>query len=313
MFACTLFGIDRQVYYRRIKRTSSRKLIASEVISLVLKIRNTMPRIGAKKLYYLLKIQLNQLKIGRDKFIDILRANHLLLTPRRSYHITTNSHHRFRKHENLILDLKICRPEQVWVSDITYVGKRENPCYLSLITDAYSKKIMGFYVADNMNTKSSLTALKNAIKQRRDKGKTLIHHSDRGLQYCSDQYQKLLYKNNIRCSMTQNSDPYENAVAERINGILKQEFNIDKFNQQLAVMKILIKDAIDLYNNERPHYSNYMLTPNQMHKQNIVEMRTYKTKTPAKKSSYRCLIKYICLIICIDYLGLVINLNFANK
>jgi transposase InsO family protein len=283
MFACTLFGIDRQVYYRRIKRTSSRKLIASEVISLVLKIRNTMPRIGAKKLYYLLKIQLNQLKIGRDKFIDILRANHLLITPRRSYHITTNSHHRFRKHENLILDLKICRPEQVWVSDITYVGKRENPCYLSLITDAYSKKIMGFYVADNMNTKSSLTALKNAIKQRRDKGKTLIHHSDRGLQYCSDQYQKLLYKNNIRCSMTQNSDPYENAVAERINGILKQEFNIDKFNQQLAVMKILIKDAIDLYNNERPHYSNYMLTPNQMHKQNIVEMRTYKTKTPAKK------------------------------
>ncbi|WPO78915.1 IS3 family transposase [Flavobacterium sp. KACC 22761] len=283
MFACTLFGIDRQVYYRRIKRTSSRKLIASEVISLVLKIRNTMPRIGAKKLYYLLKIQLNQLKIGRDKFIDILRANHLLITPRRSYHITTNSHHRFRKHENLILDLKICRPEQVWVSDITYVGKRENPCYLSLITDAYSKKIMGFYVADNMNTKSSLTALKNAIKQRRDKGKTLIHHSDRGLQYCSDQYQKLLYKNNIRCSMTQNSDPYENAVAERINGILKQEFNIDKFNQQLAVMKILIKDAIEVYNNERPHYSNYMLTPNQMHKQNIVEMRTYKTKTPAKK------------------------------
>lgn len=284
MFACTLFGIDRQVYYRRIKRTSSRKLIASEVISLVFKIRNTMPRIGARKLYYLLKNQLNQLKIGRDKFIDILRANHLLIKPKRSYHITTNSHHRFRKHQNLILDLKICRPEQVWVSDITYIGKRENPCYLSLITDAYSKRIMGFNVADNMNTQSSLTALKNAIKQRREKEKALIHHSDRGLQYCSDQYQKLLYKNNIKCSMTQNSDPYENAVAERINGILKQEFNIDKFNQQLAVMKVLVKDAIDIYNNQRPHYSNYMLTPNQMHKQNIVEMRTYKRKTPARKA-----------------------------
>lgn len=283
MFACTLFGIDRQVYYRRIKRTSSRKLIASEVISLVLKIRNTMPRIGAKKLYYLLKSQLNQFKIGRDKFIDILRANHLLIQPKRSYHITTNSHHRFRKHQNLILDLKICRPEQVWVSDITYIGKRENPCYLSLITDAYSKRIMGFNVSDNMNTQSSLIALKNAIKQRREKEKTLIHHSDRGLQYCSDQYQKLLYKNNIKCSMTQNSDPYENAVAERINGILKQEFNIDKFNQQLAVMKVLVKDAIDVYNNQRPHYSNYMLTPNQMHKQNIVEMRTYKRKTPVRK------------------------------
>ena len=143
---------------------------------------------------------------------------------------------------------------------------------------------MGFNVADNMNTQSSLTALKNAIKQRREKEKALIHHSDRGLQYCSDQYQKLLYKNNIKCSMTQNSDPYENAVAERINGILKQEFNIDKFNQQLAVMKVLVKDAIDIYNNQRPHYSNYMLTPNQMHKQNIVEMRTYKRKTPARKA-----------------------------
>jgi putative transposase len=283
MFACTLFGINRQVYYRKIKRTSFRQLIASEVISLVLKIRNTMPRIGAKKLYYLLRSQLNQLKIGRDKFIDILRANHLLIIPKRSYHITTNSHHRFRKHQNQILDLKINRPEQVWVSDITYIGKRENPCYLSLITDAYSKRIMGFNVADNMNTQSSLTALKNAIKQRRDKRKTLIHHSDRGLQYCSDQYQKLLHKNNIKCSMTQNSDPYENAVAERINGILKQEFNIDKFNQQLSVMKVLVKNVIDIYNNKRPHYSNYMLTPNQMHQQKKIEIRTYKRKNTCKK------------------------------
>ena len=283
MFACTLFGINRQVYYRKIKRTSSRQLIASEVISLVLKIRNTMPRIGAKKLYYLLRSQLNQLKIGRDKFIDILRANHLLIIPKRSYHITTNSHHRFRKHQNQILDLKINRPEQVWVSDITYIGKRENPCYLSLITDAYSKRIMGFNVADNMNTQSSLTALKNAIKQRRDKRKTLIHHSNRGLQYCSDQYQKLLHKNNIKCSMTQNSDPYENAVAERINGILKQEFNIDKFNQQLSVMKVLVKNVIDIYNNKRPHYSNYMLTPNQMHQQKKIEIRTYKRKNTCKK------------------------------
>lgn len=283
MFACTLFGIDRQVYYRRIKRTSSRQHLASEVISLVLGIRQTMPRIGAKKLYYLLKVQLHQLKIGRDKFINILRANHLLIMPKRSYHITTNSHHRFRKHQNQILDLQIRRPEQVWVSDITYIGKTDNPCYLSLITDAYSKRIMGFNVADNMNTQSILTALKNAIKQRSDKDSVLIHHSDRGLQYCFDQYQKLLNQNNIKCSMTQNSDPYENAVAERINGILKQEFNIDKFNQQIAVMKALVKNAIDIYNNKRPHYSNYMLTPNQMHQQNIIQMRTYKRKTPVKK------------------------------
>lgn len=284
MFACTLFGIDRQVYYRRIKRTSSRQLIASEVVSLVLKIRNTMPRIGAKKLYYLLKSHLSELKIGRDKFINILKANHLLIMPKRSYHITTNSHHRFRKHQNQILELRICRPEQVWVSDITYIGKRDNPCYLSLITDAYSKRIMGFNVANNMNVQSSLIALKKAIKQRIDKDRTLIHHSDRGIQYCSYQYQKLLHQNNIKCSMTQNSDPYENAVAERINGILKQEFNIDKFNQQLDVMKVLVKNAIDIYNNKRPHYSNYMLTPSQMHQQNVVEMRTYKRKTPAIKN-----------------------------
>lgn len=282
MFACTLFGIDRQVYYRKIKRTSSRQHIACEVINMALNIRQTMPRIGAKKMYYLLKNELSHLKIGRDKFIAILRANHLLITPKHSYHITTNSHHRFRKHQNQILELKICRPEQVWVSDITYIGKRDNPCYLSLITDAYSKRIIGFNVADNMNTHSTITALKNAIKQRKDKSKILIHHSDRGLQYCSDQYQKLLQQNNIKCSMTQNSDPYENAVAERINGILKQEFNIDKFNQQLAVMKKLVKNAIDIYNSKRPHYSNYMLTPNQMHQQNAIEMRTYKRKTPVE-------------------------------
>ena len=155
-------------------------------------IRQSMPRIGTRKLYHLLSDNLQVLKIGRDKFFDILRANHLLIQPKRSYHITTNSHHRFRKHENLILDLEINRPEQVWVSDITYIGKRDNPCYLSLITDAYSKKIMGYYVADNLNTQSSVMALKMALKQRKDFNLPLIHHSDRGIQYCSNEYQKEL-------------------------------------------------------------------------------------------------------------------------
>ncbi|MFH6946833.1 IS3 family transposase [Flavobacterium sp. FlaQc-50] len=277
-----MFGIDRQVYYRKIKARQLKHNKASIVVSVVQEIRQSMPRIGSKKLYYLLKNQLKPLKIGRDKFIAILRANHLLITAKRSYHITTNSHHRFRKHQNQILDLQIQRPEQVWVSDITYIGKREKPCYLSLITDAYSKKIVGFNVADNMSTLSSVIALKNAIKQRQNREKSLIHHSDRGLQYCADEYQKVLKKNNIKCSMTQNSDPYENAVAERVNGILKQEFNIDKFNKELSVMKILVKNAVSIYNNKRPHYSNYMLTPNQMHEQSKVEMRTYKTKNTCK-------------------------------
>lgn len=245
-------------------------------------IRVKMPRIGTRKLYYLLLEKLQGLKIGRDKFFDILKANHLLIQPKRSYHITTNSHHRFRKHENLILNLEINRPEQVWVSDITYIGKRDNPCYLSLITDAYSKKIMGYYVANNLNTKSSVLALKMALKQRKDLNLPLIHHSDRGLQYCANEYQEELVKNKVLCSMTQNSDPYENAVAERINGILKQEFKIDKYNQTTQIINQIVKESVGIYNEIRPHYSNHMLTPNQMHSQSSINMRTYKTKNSSK-------------------------------
>lgn len=186
------------------------------------------------------------------------------------------------KSENQCLDLEINRPEQVWVSDITYIGKREKPCYLSIITDAYSKKIMGHYVADNLNTESSLMALKAAVKQRREKNLPLIHHSDRGIQYCANDYQNVLNKNKILCSMTQNSDPYENAVAERINGILKQEFMIDKYKQELGIMKSIVKQAVNTYNKQRPHYSNYMLTPNEMNMQNQIKMRTYKTKNSSK-------------------------------
>ena len=282
MFACTLFGIDRQVYYRKIKRRFNKQHKARLVVNMVLEIRQQMPRIGAKKLYHLLNQDLRILKIGRDKFIAILRANHLLIIPKRSYHITTDSHHRFRKHSNQILDLEITKPEQVWVSDITYIGKREKPCYLSLITDVYSKKIVGYNVSDNLNTESSLEALKLAIKQRKNKDLVLIHHSDRGLQYCANEYQKILRKNKIKPSMTQNSDPYENAVAERINGILKQEFNIDKYNKDLPIMKQIIKEVIQVYNQKRPHYSNHMLTPNQMHQQSKLKMKTYITKNTCK-------------------------------
>jgi putative transposase len=282
MFACTLFGVDRQVYYRKIKRRIIKQDKAQLVVNMVLEIRTLMPRIGAKKLYYLLGNDLKTLKIGRDKFIDILRANHLLILPKRSYHVTTNSHHRFRKYKNQLLDLQINKPEQVWVSDITYIGKREKPCYLSLITDAYSKKIVGHNVSDNLNTESSLVALRLAVKQRKNKKMPLIHHSDRGLQYCSNEYQKILNKNEIQPSMTQNSDPYENAVAERINGILKQEFYIDKYNQDLPIIKKIIKETVDIYNEKRPHLSNHMLTPNQMHEQSKLIMKTYKTKNSIK-------------------------------
>lgn len=276
MFACYLYGIDRQVYYRRIKRRLSKQNKATEIVSMVIEIRKTMPRLGARKLYFLLSQKLQSMNVGRDKFFDILRANHMLILPKRSYHITTNSHHRFRKHTNKILGLEINRPEQVWMSDITYIGKREKPCYLSAVTDANSKKIMGHYFADNMYTESSLNALKIAIKKRVNKKDTLIHDWDRGLQYCANEYQKSLNKNRILPSMTQNSDPYENAVAERINGILKQEFMIDKYHQNLDIMKKIVQVSIEIYNNQRPHYSDYMLTHNQLHQQNKFKMRTYK-------------------------------------
>lgn len=282
MFACHLFGIDRQVYYRSIKRVIGKQSKAEQVVVMIMAIRRSMPRIGTRKLYYMLLDKLQAIKVGRDKFFDILRANHLLVVPKRSYHITTDSHHRFRKHKNLILEMPINRPEQVWVSDITYIGKREKPCYLSLVTDAYSKKIMGYYVADNMNTESSLRALKMAIRSRNNDKTKLIHHSDRGVQYCADDYQNALLKNNIRCSMTNNGDPYENAVAERVNGILKQEFIIDTYHADLEIMRKIVRDAIEIYNNQRPHYSNYMLTPNHMHTQSSIQIRTYKRKNSSK-------------------------------
>jgi hypothetical protein len=119
MFACNLFGIDRQVYYRRIKRKNNKETKAIEVVSMIHQVRKSMPRLGGKKSYHILMNDLKSMKIGRDKLFDILRANHLLIKPKRSYHVTTNSHHRFRKHQNLILDLEINRPNQVWVSDIT--------------------------------------------------------------------------------------------------------------------------------------------------------------------------------------------------
>jgi putative transposase len=278
-FACQVFGVDRQVYYRAVHRSRQKRDVAGQVVTMVNGVRRTLPRIGSKKLYYLLTDELKKLKVGRDKFIAILRANHLLIRPKRRFHVTTNSYHRFRKHKNRLLDLTINRPEQVWVADITYIGSNTKPCYLSLITDAYSKKVMGYFVATDLTTRSSVNALKMALKQRVNKKLGLIHHSDRGIQYCADLYQQVLLKNNIQCSMTQDSDPYENAVAERINGILKQEFMIDTVGEDLRLIRKVVRESIEVYNQQRPHYSNHFLTPDQMHQQNQVEMRTYKAKS----------------------------------
>lgn len=238
-----MVGGNRQVNYRRVKRTKTRQQDAMTVVSLVQEIRINQRKIGTRKLYYLLHEKLQALKVGRDKFFDILGANHSLITPKRTYQKTAISNH----------------------------------SYLSLIIDAYSKKIVGFEVSGAMCTSHMVHALKMAQKQR-NTNKALIHLSDRRVQYCSDEYQEYLKKYKITCSMTENSDPYENAIAERINGILKHEFMIDTYHLELSLMKEIVAEAIRIYNNDRPHWSNHMLAPSQMHSKAKMKYRTYKTK-----------------------------------
>ena len=279
-----MLGVNRQVYYRSVKRTDQKQQKATQVVVMVNELRMKMPRLGTRKLYYLLHEQLKELGIGRDRLFAIMEANHLQIVPRKQYHITTDSHHRFRKHKNLIEFLNIKRPEQVWVSDITYVGTRSNPMYLSLVTDAYSKQIMGFNVSRSLDASGAVSAMKQAIEHRKYPSESLIHHSDRGLQYCGNQYQRLLNDKNITCSMTESYDPYQNAVAERINGILKQEFIRGIDTSDIELMHKLIEQSVDIYNNLRPHWSSYMNTPNYMHQQRKIKIRTYKTRNQTKAS-----------------------------
>lgn len=284
---CRLFGVSRQVYYRSKKSEVKRKETAFLVVEKVRQVRIRMSELGARKLYSKLHGELRELGVGRDRLFAIMKANHMLVVPKRQYQVTTNSHHWFKKHSNLIENITINRPEQVWVSDITYIGNREKPMYLSLVTDAYSKKIMGFNVSRSLHAGSTVKALQQALKNRKYKAEQLIHHSDRGLQYCCEDYQKVLNKNNVLCSMTEKYDPYQNAVAERINGILKQEFIKGVLIEDVGLMSKLIKQSIHIYNQERPHYSCHMYTPDFMHKQRKIKIRTYKTKnsTAFKRSA----------------------------
>lgn len=268
------------MYYRSKKARQHKQSIAQKVIAMVREIRMIMPKLGGKKLYFLLKDQLSLLKVGRDKLFRILRTNHMLIVPKKRYHITTDSHHRFRKHKNLVNTVDIEKPDSVWVSDITYVGTRVNPSYLALITDAYSKKIVGYNISTSLSVDGSLKALEMALNNRKQRQYPLIHHSDRGLQYCSNEYQKLLKDNGITPSMTEKYDPYENAIAERINGVLKQEFDIAKNVKDFSLKQQLITSAIKIYNHVRPHLSNHMLTPIQMHDQNKLKRKQYTSKKP---------------------------------
>ena len=225
-----------------------------------------MPRLGTRKLYYLIKDQLQDanIKFGRDKLFSLLREYDLLIKPRRRYVQTTMSKHWMRKWPNLIKTTKIDHPDQVWVSDITYIKTEEGTCYLNMITDAYSRKIVGYAVDETMETESMINALKMATRHKKHKIRT-IHHSDRGLQYCSKEYVELTAKNNIQLSMTENSDPYENALAERMNRSIKEEFGLNRKLKSKQQVYQLIKESIFLYNTRRPHLALKMKTPDEVY------------------------------------------------
>lgn len=225
---CKLLGYSKQAYYKREDKQIRQNFINAQVRSMVIDIRCKLPRLGTRKLYHLIKPKLEHqdIKVGRDKLFDILRQEGLLIRKRRKYTKTTHSKHWMKKYPNLTRTLELNKPEQLWVADITYLQTKQGHEYLHLITDAYSKKIMGYQLTGNLKASSTVKALKMALSNRKYKH-SLIHHSDRGLQYCSYEYTNILKQNNIQISMTEQYDPYENAIAERVNGILKDEFGLD--------------------------------------------------------------------------------------
>ncbi len=258
--------MSRQAVYQSEKRFSIKQSTVGQVIELIHQVRCKMPRLGTRKLYFLLKDSFVErgIKIGRDALFDLLRAKQLLITPKKSYTKTTYSKHWLRKHPNLYSDMPLTCPEQAFVSDITYLKTRGGTHYLSLVTDAYSRKIMGYHLSNNMMVENVVKALKMTLINRIT-NHPAIHHSDRGLQYASSLYQKTLKKAGIKPSMTDGYDCYQNALAERINGILKQEFFINTCNSFKELQK-LVKESVAIYNAERPHLNLRMETPNAVHK-----------------------------------------------
>lgn len=223
---------------------------------------------GGKKLYKLLGEDLNKLgqRVGRDKFFDILRDKGLLVIRKKKFQKTTNSYHRFRKHKNILQHKKLKGPDQAYVSDITYIRIRQKFVYLFLITDAYSRLIVGWNLSESLGIEGALMAARKAIKRCGD-ARGIVHHSDRGLQYCCPQYEKLLTENGIQISMTEINHCYENAIAERVNGILKDEFFLDEELPDLKTAKRAVSQAIETYNTRRPHWALQLRTPIEVHQQ----------------------------------------------
>jgi putative transposase len=278
---CSWFGITRQSYYQNSWRAIDTSIEEEFVLAEVRKIRDNHKRLGTRKLYDKLQGFLldHQIKMGRDALFALLSANKMLVR-RRKHHIqTTQSWHWLRKYPNLRKGFEPTSPNQLWVSDITYWKIQDTHVYISFITDAFSHKIVGYHVAATLEAIETVKALKMALKglkNEKENEEELIHHSDRGLQYCSQEYVKLLKRNKIGISMTENGDPLENAIAERVNGIIKEEYLQDYTARNMAEAKEILEYVIDLYNNDRPHNSIGNLVPSFVHSTKIKTDKLWK-------------------------------------
>lgn len=265
---CQCAGMSRQNFYKAHRARARRKVDEGLVKNLVQAMRKEHPRMGGLKLHYLLKDDLLEagVRLGRDRFFEVLGSQGLLIEPRRKGPRTTNSRHSLPVFSNLIKTMEITGPNQVWVCDITYIRTREGFLYLYLITDIYSKKIVGHHLGRTLETADALKALKMALKHL-PKGKLPIHHSDRGCQYCSHEYVGELKKNGLAISMTEENHCAENSIAERVNGILKNEYYLDADFRTEADARKAVDQTVYLYNTKRPHRSLELCTPEAMHRE----------------------------------------------
>jgi transposase InsO family protein len=275
---CAWFGISRQAYYQNSWKAIDTTIEEELILQEVKQIRKNHRRMGTRKLQDKLQAFMHEhgIKIGRDGLFDLLSANHMLVRKRKRRVQTTNSYHWLRKYPNLIREFVPEAPNQLWVSDITYWKIKDKYVYISFITDAYSHKIVGYHLAETLEAVESIRALKMALSGLESvKYFQLIHHSDRGIQYCSKDYVKLLQGYEIQISMTENGDPLENAIAERVNGIIKEEY---LYNYQVNTVKEareLLNVTVALYNTDRPHMSIGNFTPDQIH-QSLNPIKTEK-------------------------------------
>lgn len=275
-------GMSRQAYYKGLACERKKSEQHATVIELVSRTRQRQPRIGTRKLHGMLEQPLRQagIKIGRDSLFDVLRQAHMLVAPRRAYHRTTQSNHHFRRHPNLLKAGQEGRVvptgcEQVWVADITYLPTRDQIAYLSLVTDAYSRRIVGWHVHASLQAEEVGKAMELALRQRRTRQR-LVHHSDRGVQYCSGHYQALHDRHGVTCSMTDGYDCYQNALAERVNGILKNEFLLRR-PANLRQATTMVRESIAIYNRERPHNSLQNKTPDVVHRASLAAQKERKS------------------------------------